>query len=55
MEETRYGLRGSLPCGDHQAVARPAHALKSQGFGVLTTIDVKQTLKTKLVAIFGDT
>lgn len=48
MEETRYGLKVSLPCGYDQAVARATGALKSQGFGVLTTIDVKQTLKTKL-------
>ena len=48
MEETRYGLKVSLPCGYDQAVARATDALKSQGFGVLTTIDVKQTLKTKL-------
>lgn len=31
-----------------QAVERATTALKSQGFGVLTTIDVQQTLKQKL-------
>lgn len=48
MEETRYGLKVSLNCGFDEALVRATDALKSQGFGVLTTIDVKQTLKTKL-------
>jgi uncharacterized protein (DUF302 family) len=48
MEETRYGLRVDLnvPYGD--AVDRVTASLKEEGFGVLTTIDVKQTLKQKL-------
>ena len=48
MEETRYGLKVSVTCGYDEALVRATDALKSQGFGVLTTIDVKQTLKTKL-------
>ena len=48
MEETRYGLKVSLACGFDEALVRATDALKSQGFGVLTTIDVKQTLKAKL-------
>lgn len=48
MEETRYGLKVTVPMPYDQAVARATDALKSQGFGVLTTIDVKQTLKAKL-------
>lgn len=48
MEETRYGLRVDLnvPYGD--AVDRVTASLKEEGFGVLTTIDVQQTLKQKL-------
>jgi len=48
MDETRYGLRVSLDVPYADAVARTADALKAQGFGVLTTIDVQQTLKAKL-------
>jgi uncharacterized protein (DUF302 family) len=48
VQETRYGLRVELPTSYDQAVERATAALKAQGFGVLTTIDVQQTLKQKL-------
>ncbi len=48
MQETRYGLRVEVSSPYEQAVTRATEALKSEGFGVLTTIDVKQTLKQKL-------
>jgi uncharacterized protein (DUF302 family) len=48
MEETNYGLKVALPVPYETAVAETTEALKAQGFGVLTTIDVKQTLKAKL-------
>jgi len=48
MEDTRYGLKVSLAVPYDEAVVRATDALKAQGFGVLTTIDVKQTLKAKL-------
>ena len=48
MEDTRYGLKVSLQVPFEEAVGRATDALKAQGFGVLTTIDVKQTLKAKL-------
>lgn len=35
-----------------QAIERTTAALKSEGFGVLTTIDVKETLKKKIGADF---
>src|SRR6185503_8845308 len=48
MRETAYGLQISVNVPFDQAVEITTAALRSQGFGVLTTIDVKQTLKTKL-------
>lgn len=48
MEETNYGLKVAVNLPYDVAVARITDALKGQGFGVLTTIDVQQTLKTKL-------
>lgn len=48
MIETRYGLRVELPVPFETAVSGATEALKAQGFGVLTSIDVQQTLKEKL-------
>jgi uncharacterized protein (DUF302 family) len=48
MEDTRYGLRVEIPVSYDRAVEQTTAALKEQGFGVLTTIDVQQTLKQKL-------
>ncbi len=52
MQETHYGLRVELPIGYDEAVERATSALKAEGFGVLTTIDVKATMKQKLDADF---
>lgn len=48
METTAYGLRISLNVPYEEAVERVTEALKEEGFGILTTIDVKDTLKKKL-------
>jgi uncharacterized protein (DUF302 family) len=48
MRETAYGLKVDVPLAFDAAVERATEALKDQGFGVLTTIDVQQTLKAKL-------
>ncbi|GMU63556.1 MAG: DUF302 domain-containing protein [Myxococcales bacterium] len=42
------GLKKNLPYGYDEAMQRVPEALKAEGFGVLTTIDVKDTLKAKL-------
>jgi uncharacterized protein (DUF302 family) len=52
VDKTRYGLRVELPLDYDQAVERATAALKAEGFGVLTTIDVRATLKQKLGAEF---
>ena len=48
MKETRYGLQVTVPEAYDAAVQRATDALKAEGFGVLTTIDVQQTLRAKL-------
>lgn len=42
------GLKKVLSAGYDDALARLPEALKSEGFGVLTEIDVRDTLKKKL-------
>jgi uncharacterized protein (DUF302 family) len=49
---TDYGLRAKLNVPYEEAVEKATVALKEQGFGVLTEIDVKATLKKKLDADF---
>jgi uncharacterized protein (DUF302 family) len=41
-----------LPIGYEQALARLPEALKKEGFGIITEIDLKQTFKAKLDADF---
>ena len=48
IEETRYGLRTSVPLGYEAAIEKTTAALKAQGFGVLTTIEIHKALKEKL-------
>ena len=48
IAETSYGLRVEIPLSYSEAVDRTIAALKSEGFGVLTSIDVQQTLRDKL-------
>ncbi|NIW94675.1 MAG: DUF302 domain-containing protein, partial [Phycisphaerae bacterium] len=49
---TDYAYRTKLDLPYEQAVEKTTAALKEEGFGVLTEIDVKATLKKKLEADF---
>ena len=49
MQTTPYTMHVSLPGVDHStAMARTEAALKDEGFGVLTRIDVRETFRAKL-------
>ena len=43
-----FGIRKTLELGFDEALAKVPEALKAEGFGVLTEIDVQATLKKKL-------
>ena len=43
-----YGIERTVPLSFAQAVQKVTEELKKEGFGILTTIDVKETLKKKL-------
>lgn len=49
---TAYGFRTTLNVPYEEAIEKATAALKEEGFGVLTEIDVKATLKKKLNADF---
>jgi uncharacterized protein (DUF302 family) len=48
METTTYALKTTVSLSFESAVAKVTEELKREGFGVLTEIDVKDTLKKKL-------
>jgi uncharacterized protein (DUF302 family) len=47
-EETKYGIKRVVNYTYEEAVVKITAALAEQGFGVLTEIDVKATLKKKI-------
>jgi uncharacterized protein (DUF302 family) len=48
IETSSYGMRVRTAKSYEEAVAATREALKDQGFGVLTEIDVRRTLKEKM-------
>jgi len=48
MEKTQYGFRKTVKLSYEEAIEKVTQALKEEGFGILTQIDVKDTLKKKL-------
>lgn len=48
--KTTYGFGTTLPLPYEEAIPRVKEALKAEGFGVLTEIDVRRTLREKLGA-----
>jgi uncharacterized protein (DUF302 family) len=44
----RYYFAKSLTVGFDEAIRRTTEALKREGFGIITEIDVKETLKKKI-------
>ncbi|MEW6654777.1 MAG: DUF302 domain-containing protein [Bacteroidota bacterium] len=48
MEQTNYGFSKVVNLGYDKAIEKVTEELKKEGFGVLTEIDVKETLKKKL-------
>jgi uncharacterized protein (DUF302 family) len=47
-----YGIRTTVPTTYEETIPRVVEALKKEGFGVLTEIDVTATLKAKIGADF---
>jgi len=43
-----FGMKKPLRCSFQEALSKVPEALKTEGFGILTEIDVQQTLKKKL-------
>lgn len=53
MSKSNYGFGKTVDLPFGQAIARTKEALAAEGFGVLTEIDVRETLKKKLDVDFA--
>ncbi len=54
MKQTNYGFSKVLDLDFEQAIEKVTAELQEEGFGILTEIDVRATLKTKLDMDFTD-
>ena len=54
MNKTNYGYSKKVNTSFKQAIERVKEELQKEGFGILTEIDVKATLKKKLNVDFHD-
>ena len=54
MVQSRYAIRTTLPLPFDEAVREVTERLREEGFGVLTEIDVRRTMKEKLGAEFRE-
>jgi uncharacterized protein (DUF302 family) len=52
VKERSYGLSVDLDLPLGRAISATKEALKAEGFGILTEIDVRKTLKEKIAADF---
>lgn len=52
IQTTQYGLKKQVAIPFEEAVKRVQELLLEEGFGILTTIDVQQTLKKKLDILY---
>jgi uncharacterized protein (DUF302 family) len=48
LQQTRYGFSRTVDLPFDEAIERTRGALKTEGFGVLSEIDIKEKLKEKL-------
>ncbi len=53
MKTSSYGMRRTLDCSFEEAIEKVTAELQESGFGILTEIDVKETLKKKLDVDFS--
>lgn len=48
MNRRDYGIRTTIDASYEEAISKVTEALRKEGFGILTEIDVKETIKKKL-------